>query len=407
MSARKSNRSGWQQIPGGITAAEGFLATGFAAGVKKQGLDLAVVTSTRAATGAAVFTTNCVQAAPVILSRENLALSRGRVRAILLNSGCANACTGDQGMRDAVRCAGKLASILHVSPNEILVASTGVIGPRLPARRIVDALPMAMSAASRDGGPAARAIMTTDTFEKTVSVEAVIDGKPVRIGGMAKGAGMIHPQMATMLATITTDFEVPAAQLRVLLRKVVARTFNCLTVDGDTSTNDMVALIANGASGARIRRETAAFFEEGMEIVCSELAKSIARDGEGATKFVEVMVSGARDFGSARRVAKAIAQSLLVKTALSGEQLNWGRILCAAGYSGVEFPSERVKLDVCGIPIYRNGSVVQRNYARAEAALKGRDLQIGFDLCAGDATARVWTCDLSREYVNINACYLS
>jgi glutamate N-acetyltransferase/amino-acid N-acetyltransferase len=405
---RVRNKPGvWRPVSGGITAAEGFLASGSACGIKQEGLDLAVLVSTGAATGAAVFTTNCVQAAPVHVSREHLAKSKGRVRAMILNSGCANACTGAQGMRDAVACAGKLASILNVKREEILMASTGVIGARLPVRKIIDALPSAVSSAGRDGVPPTRAIMTTDTFEKMVSVEAAIGGRRVRIGGMAKGAGMIHPQMATMLAVITTDFGVPAARLRALLRRVVAKTFNCLTVDGDTSTNDTVALIANGASGARISPATAGKFEEGLEIVCRELTKSIARDGEGATKFVEIAVSGAKDFGSARRVAKAIAQSLLVKTALSGEQLNWGRILCAAGYSGVAFPQERVKLDICGIPVYRHGSVVQRNYARAEAALKAHDLQIHFDLNAGSARAHVWTCDISREYVNINASYLS
>jgi glutamate N-acetyltransferase / amino-acid N-acetyltransferase len=407
MSTRK-HKSAWQPVAGGITAAEGFLASGTSAGIKKQGLDLALVVSSVPATGAAVFTTNCVRAAPVILSQSHLNESRGHVRAILLNSGCANACTGAQGLRDAEASTRKLASLLQVNRNEILVASTGVIGARLPVRKLISALPSALSAANREGGQAAaRAIMTTDTFEKAASVEATVAGKRIRIGGMAKGAGMIHPQMATMLALITTDLDIPAFRLRLLLRRVIAKTFNCLTVDGDTSTNDMVAVIANGASGAKLGPASAALFEEGLELVCGELAKSIARDGEGATKFVEVEVSGARNFNAARKVAKAIAQSLLVKTALSGEQLNWGRILCAAGYSGIAFPQDRVKLDICDIPVYRNGAGLIRNYGRAQAALKGRDLRIGFDLCAGPARARVWTCDLSREYVSINACYLS
>jgi glutamate N-acetyltransferase/amino-acid N-acetyltransferase len=230
----------------------------------------------------------------------------------------------------------------------------------------------------------------------------------VRIGGMAKGAGMIHPQMATMIAVLTTDVQASPKELAKLLRLAVERTFNCLTVDGDTSTNDTVLIMANGASDAAVlNSRSISFFEKGLTIVCEELAKSIARDGEGATKFIEIRVRGAADFEAARKVAKAIAHSPLVKTALYGQELNWGRILCAIGYSGVPFDPDQIVLNLNGIPIYRNGFPVSATQARAEKAMKVHDLQIEVNLGGGDSEARVWTCDLSCEYVNINASYIS
>ncbi len=398
----------WKAVKGGVTAPQGYLAAGVAAGIKSKGLDLAVLFSSQPASAAAVFTQNLVQAAPVVLSRKHLKASGGRVRAVLLNSGCANACTGEKGMQDALVSARSLASHLGIEPSNVLVASTGVIGSPLPIRRVLQGISAAVSALnSRGGNAAARAIMTTDTREKSIALESRFGGKKVRIGGMAKGSGMIHPNLATMLAVITTDAQIPAVQLNRLFRRVIERTFNCLTVDGDTSTNDMVAVVANGASGARVEGRSAASFERGLARVCEELVKSIARDGEGASKFVEIRVRGANSFTDARCVAKSIAHSPLVKTALCGEELNWGRILCAAGYSGVDFRPESVTLSLNGIPIFRNGSAVASTRARAERSLRSRDIQIGLDLGVGDQSARVWTCDLTRQYIDINASYIS
>jgi glutamate N-acetyltransferase/amino-acid N-acetyltransferase len=405
---RSSSGHGWRAIRGGATAPQGFLASGVSSGIKKKGLDLAVLFSSQPASAAAVFTANRFQAAPIIVSKKHLSLSRGHVRAVLLNSGCANACTGEKVIRNALITAEALASHLDLEVSQVLLASTGVIGENLPVRNMLGGISAAVSALSSRGGDAAmRAIMTTDTLEKTFAIEGRLGGKPVRIGGMAKGAGMIHPNLATMLAVVTTDVHVPPSQLNRILRRVAERTFNCLTVDGDTSTNDMVLVIANGASGAGIDARGAVHFEKGLERVCEELAKRIARDGEGATKFVEIQVRGASSFEDARRIAKAIAHSPLVKTALFGEELNWGRIICAAGNSGVAFNPERIKLSVCGIPVFRAGSAVTSARKSAERALKNRDLRIGVDLAEGKHDARVWTCDLSREYVDINASYIS
>lgn len=407
--SKTSGNAGWRIIEGGVTAPQGYLAAGVAAGVKKKGLDLAVLFSSKPASAAGVFTTNRVQAAPVALCKENLRASRGRVRAILVNSGCANACTGERGMKDAVLTAHALASQLNVDPAQVLVASTGVIGAFLPVPKILKGISAAASALNSQGGSAAvRAIMTTDTREKTIAVEGRIGGKIVRIGGMAKGAGMIHPNMATMLAFITTDAQIASRELGKLLRHATDRTFNCLTVDGDTSTNDTVLTMANGVSEAAIvDGRSVSLFEKGLTMVCEELARSIARDGEGATKFVEIAVRGAEDFESARKVAKTIAHSPLVKTALYGEELNWGRILCAVGYSGVPFDPESIVLSLNGIPIFRSGSPVGSTRARAEKAIKEHDLEIDVDLAQGRSSARVWTCDLSHKYVDINASYIS
>jgi glutamate N-acetyltransferase/amino-acid N-acetyltransferase len=398
----------WRAASGGVTAAREFTASGVACGIKKQGLDLAVVYSTRPSTGAAVFTQNRVQAAPVRVSRRHLEHSGGRVRAVLINSGCANACTGARGARDAVASVRALGRLLGIDPYSILVGSTGVIGARLPVRKLLAGLPAAVAGLGPAGGDAAlRAIMTTDTREKSAAAEARVGGGVVRIGGMVKGAGMIQPRMATMLSVVTTDADVPPALLDRLLRRVVERTYNCLTVDGDTSTNDMVVLVANGASGVRIDRGSAADFERGLETVCGELARAVARDGEGATKFLEIVVRGAPSFEAARTAAKAIANSPLVKTAFYGQELNWGRILCAAGYSGVPFDPERASLAIGGFTVYRRGSDVPRSRARAEAALERPEIRVDLDLGGGAGGATVWTCDLSHGYVDINGSYIS
>jgi glutamate N-acetyltransferase/amino-acid N-acetyltransferase len=406
---KKTGSGSWQQIKGGVTAPQGYLAAGVSSGIKKKGLDLAVVFSSKPASAAGVFTLNRVQAAPIALSKENLRLSRGRMRAVLVNSGCANACTGAKGLRDSQISARCLASHLDIEPRRVLLASTGVIGSYLPIPKVLKGVSAAVSSLNSKGGTAAaRAIMTTDTREKIFSVEGRIGGKIVRIGGIAKGSGMIHPQMATMLAVITTDVEVSPGGLNRLLRHAVDPTFNCLTVDGDTSTNDSVMILANGASGASIAdSRSRACFEKGLTMVCEELAKSIARDGEGATKFVEVLVRRSASFEAARKVAKAIAHSSLVKTAIYGQEFNWGRILAAVGYSGVALDPDKITLSLNGIPIFRNGAPLSSTRARATKAMKAHDIQIEVDLAGGKASARVWTCDLSHEYVDINASYIS
>ncbi len=404
----RENAPSWRKIKGGVTAPQGYLASGVAAGIKPRGPDLAVLFSSQPAVGAAVFTLNRVQAAPVVLSRKHLNAAKGKVRAVLLNSGCANACTGENGMRDALISARSLASHLDIDAREVLVASTGVIGMPLPIHKVLKGISAAVSAlSSRGGEAAARAIMTTDTRMKSCSVETKLGGKRLRIGGMAKGAGMIHPNLATMLSVISTDAMISPVRLDRIFRRVVDRTFNCLTVDGDTSTNDMVLVFANGSSGIRIDARLEPVLEAGLEKICQELARSIARDGEGASKLIEIRVQGARSFPDARTIAKSIAHSPLVKTAIYGEELNWGRILCAAGYSGVAFDPDAVTLRICGIPVFRRGAPLTARRSTAERALKSDSIRIDLELGLGNRSATVWTCDLTHGYVDINASYIS
>jgi len=398
----------WRVVRGGVTAPQGYLASGVAAGIKKAALDLAVLFSARPTSAAAVFTRNAAQAAPVILSRKHLRLCRGRAQALLVNSGCANACTGRKGLKDADICAGSLASQLELEKCRVIVASTGVIGAPLPLTKVLKGVSTAVSALSTRGGEAAaRAIMTTDTHEKVYAIESRIKGKPVRIGGMAKGAGMIHPDMATMIAVITTDAHIPPLRLDRILRRAVDSTFNCLTVDGDTSTNDTVVLFANGASDVKVDGRWLAHFESGLTRVCEELARSIARDGEGATKFVEISVGGAASVRDARRVGMSVANSPLVKTALFGEELNWGRIVCAAGNSGVTFNPDLVTVSIGGVPLFQGGEPVTLTKRQARELMSARDIEISIALGMGDRSAKIWTCDMSREYIDINAGYMS
>ena len=404
--ARKDRR--WRVVRGGITAPQGYLASGVAAGIKKTALDLAVLFSARPTSAAAVFTQNAAQAAPVILSRKHMRLSRGRAQALLVNSGCANACTGRKGLKDADICAGSLASELELDKKQVIVASTGVIGVPLPLTKVLRGVSTAVSALSTRGGEAAaRAIMTTDTHEKVFALESRIKGKPVRIGGMAKGAGMIHPDMATMIAVITTDAHIPPLRLDRMLRRAVDSTFNCLTVDGDTSTNDTVVMFANGASEVKVDGRWLAHFEGGLTRVCEELARSIARDGEGATKFVEINVNGAASVRDARKVGMSVANSPLVKTALFGQELNWGRIVCAAGNCGVAFNPDLVTVSIGGTPVFQCGEPVTLTRRQARDLMAPRDIVVSIDLGLGDRSAKIWTCDMSREYVDINAGYMS
>jgi glutamate N-acetyltransferase/amino-acid N-acetyltransferase len=395
------------EIEGSICAPQGFRAAGVAAGIKPSGNpDVTLIVSDRPAAAAALFTRNRVVAAPVIVSREHV--KGGSARAIAINAGCANACTGTEGMENARRMARVAAELLGTEPEQVLIASTGIIGRQLPMDRLEAGLAAAAGELRPDGGPAAaRAIMTTDLRPKEIAVEITVDGSRFRIGGICKGSGMIEPNMATMLAFITTDAEVWPEVLQSALTSAAERSFNCVTVDGDTSTNDSLFILANGASGVRVSPESPAHraFCEGLLHVCTHLAKELARDGEGATKLVEIQVTGARSNAQARRVAKSIANSPLVKTALYGNDPNWGRILCAAGYSGVPIDPERLALTVCGYPLVREGEPVEFDEATVSRAMKEPEVLIRLDLGQGRYGATVWTCDFSYDYVRINAEY--
>lgn len=392
---------------GGVATPRGFQAAGISAGIKmNQNPDLALVVSDVAATAAALFTTNRAQAAPVLVSREHLTASGGRARAIVVNSGCANACTGDEGMRAARQMAAETARLVNCSVSEVLVASTGVIGVALPIDKIRASLPAAFKAlAAGQGAAAARAIMTTDPFPKESATEVGIGDRTVTIGGMAKGSGMIEPMMATMLAFVTTDAAVPRPLLDRALREAVEDTFNAITVDGECSTNDSVMLLANGASGVTIDDQTYKRFVDGLRTVCLELALGIVRGGEGATKLVTVTVTGAASALEARRAAKAIANSLLVKTAIHGGDPNWGRLVAVAGRANVAFELSRAKVLIGPTVLFKDGRPYDEAAMEAAGYLKRKEIAVSVDLGSGTATSTVWTCDLSAEYVRINADY--
>jgi glutamate N-acetyltransferase/amino-acid N-acetyltransferase len=396
---------------GGLSRVKGLRAAGIACGIKTPGKrDLALVIADRPASVAATFTTNLVQAAPVRVSKRHL--RRGRFSAIVLNSGNANACTGPQGLRDAEAMARTTARLLACPIEEVFVASTGVIGRPMPMAKIQAGIAQAVRQLSPEGGAdAAQAIMTTDTTRKEVAVSFAVDGQRVTVAGMAKGSGMIAPNMATMLAVVATDAGLTSPQLQRALGQAVAASFNCITVDGDTSTNDMVLGFATGAAGApRLLPGTAAFraFQEALEAVCLKLAKAIARDGEGATKLAGIVVRGGRTAAEARRGAEAVATSPLVKTTLAGEDINWGRILAALGRSGARFDPERVDVAVDGAAVVRRGcSLGSRAEAAANRRLRRAEYTISIDLHAGAGLARLWTTDLTEAYVRINAGYRS
>ena len=392
---------------GGVTTPQGYRASGSSAGIKADnGLDLALLVSDTPATAAAVFTTNRAQAAPILVSREHLSASGGVARAIVVNSGCANACTGDEGLRAAREMAAETARLVRCSVAEVLVASTGVIGVALPIEKIRAALPAAFRELTNEHGSlAARAIMTTDPFPKEAAAEVKIGGRTVRIGGMAKGSGMIEPMLATMLGFITTDADVPQPLLARALREAVDDTFNAITVDGECSTNDSVMLLANGASGASINVGNCDAFVDGLHAVCRELAMGIVRGGEGATKLVTVTVTGAASATEARRAAKAIANSLLVKTAIHGGDPNWGRLIAVAGRANVAFELSRAAVMMGSTTLFRNGRPHDEAAPEAAEYLKGTEIAVSVDLGSGSASSTVWTCDLSAEYVRINAEY--
>lgn len=394
---------------GGVTSARGFRAAAVKAGIKPgtDRPDLALVASDRSASAAAVFTTNRVQAAPILIDREHL--RRGSARAVVLNSGNANACTGERGVADARCTCALVAQALGVAAEEVLVCSTGVIGVPMPMPALEAAVPSVVAALAEDGGAsAAQAIMTTDTVPKSLAVEVEVDGRTIRLGGMAKGAGMIAPHMATMLSVVTTDAALPPDLLGRLLARAADCSFNCVTVDGDMSTNDTLIVLANGAAGGPpIEPDTDACerFYAGLEEVCRRLARMIARDGEGATKLIEIQVRGGLDEAEARQVGLAVANSNLVKTAVFGNDPNWGRILCAVGYSGVEIDPARVEVSLCGVRIYASGSGQPFDKQALSQAMRTDEVPIAIDLQRGEATAEIFTCDFSYDYVRINAEY--
>jgi glutamate N-acetyltransferase/amino-acid N-acetyltransferase len=395
-------------IDGGVAAPAGFRAAGVACGIKKTGaLDLALVMADDAVPAAGVFTTNKAQAAPVTVSREHLERSGGRARAVIVNSGCANACTGPEGMSVARSSADFVASIAGCTADQVLVASTGVIGVQLDLDRLrKGAVAAAAVLARAGGGDAARAIMTTDRAPKSAAVSVTTAAGTFRVGGMAKGAGMIEPHMATMLGVVTTDADVPSPILQRALREAVDVTFNAITIDGDTSTNDAVFLLASGASGVEIDETAYPALVAALREVCGSLARAIVRGGEGATKLVSISATGAASQADAKRAAQTVANSLLVKTAIHGGDPNWGRLLAAAGRAGVAFDVEHATVQVGPVVLFKDGVPFDDRAPDAAAYLAGSDIDIEIDLGAGGTySATVWTCDLSAEYVAINAEY--
>jgi glutamate N-acetyltransferase / amino-acid N-acetyltransferase len=390
----------------------GFRFAATACGLKKTGaLDLAIFSSDVPASAAAVFTQNLVVAPPVTLSRRHLRASKGRMRAVVVNAGNANCATGAAGFAAAQRTVGETARRLGCRPEEVFVCSTGVIGVPLPVDKILRALPILSRncrASARSFAEVSLAICTTDTRPKTAATSFKMSGKRVHLVGCAKGAGMIHPNMATTLAFVTTDAAIAPALLQKTLSEVTADTFNSISIDGDTSTNDTLLVLANGAAGApSIKGGTAAHraFTEALEEVCHSLALQIVADGEGAQRVIEIEVRGARTEGAARRIAATIATSPLVKTAFAGGDPNWGRVFAATGRAGVPFDPDRVDITMAGIPVLRRGQPLDFNERAASNRLLAKHVPIVMHLHAGPAVARYWTCDFTAEYVRINASY--
>ncbi len=408
----------WQEIPGGVTAARGYRAAGITAGLKPSGAkDLALIVSDVDAIAAGVYTTSQVRAACVDYCRQRLQ-AKPSARAILCNAGQANAATGTQGWMDALESADVLAQALSIPPESVLLASTGVIGRRIQMDALRSGIPQVVAALAEDGGDlASQAIITTDLVTKSIALETTFGDRPVRVGGMSKGSGMIHPNMATMLAFVTCDAAVSSHLWQEMVSRAAAKTFNQITVDGDTSTNDCLIALTNGQS------RTAAITEMGPEAekleamltaVCQHLAKAIARDGEGATCLIEVQVSGAPDDAAARKVALTIAGSSLVKSAVFGRDPNWGRIAAAAGRAGVSFDAEHLRVQLGDFLLMDKGQPLDfdraaaSNYLKQKAAgtyLKEDTVLISVNLGNDSGTGQAWGCDLSYDYVKINAEY--
>ncbi len=404
-----------QEAAGGVTAAAGFVAGGLHAGLKKcqDKKDLAIIHSLAPAVVGAVFTQNKFAAAPVNWCRQVVA--GGRAQAVVVNSGNANACTGAEGAANAAEMAAVCGKALQAPPEQVLVCSTGVIGVQLPMPLLREGIATCAAQLSTQGGQAAaEAIMTTDLYCKETAVSYQYQGKTVTVGGIAKGSGMIHPNMATMLCFITTDLQIEAAALQQAVKEAADASFNMVTVDGDTSTNDSMLVLANGQAGNETVQAGGAGYAEfvqALTLVAARLARLMAYDGEGATKLLECQVCGAPSLQDARLAAKAVVGSSLVKAAFYGEDANWGRIACAAGYSGAQFDTAKVNLRLQSaageIELMRDGSGLVFDEEAAKQILQEREIFINLDLGSGEYQATSWGCDLSHEYVNINADYRS
>ena len=380
----------------GVTYPQGFQAAGVKAGIKKSGnLDVAVIYTEQEAAVAGTFTQNAVASAPVRASKKVIAT--GMAHAITANAGCANACTGEQGEKDAAAMQDITATALGCKADDVVVASTGVIGVNLPMDKMENGIKQAVKELSSDGSEnAGKAIITTDTYSKACATEITLGGKEVRFGAIAKGSGMIQPNMATMLCFITTDAAIDSKLLQKALSEIVEVSFNMISIDGDMSTNDMVIVLANGAAGnAKITEENDDY----------KLSKKIAADGEGATKFLTISVTGARNFAEAKTIGMSVAKSPLVKTAFFGEDPNWGRVICAVGYAGVPMDPQKTVVKFGGIPVYANGVGAEYDEAELRKVMEAHDIVISIDMGEGDAKADIWSCDFSYEYVKINGEY--
>ncbi len=396
-----------QEIKGGITIPQGFKAAGIKCGLKKNKKDLALLYSEVPARAAALLTTNRIQAAPLKVTKEHLRNSQAQ--AIIINSGNANACTGKKGLDDAHLMAQLTARDLKIKEEDVLVASTGIIGSPLPMDKISRGIKRLVKNLENEGGnSAAEAIMTTDTFPKEKAVTIKVKGKEIFIAGMAKGAGMVSPHLATMLSFITTDALISKRALRKALKDSVAKSFNMVTIDGDMSTNDMVVILANGlAENEEIKEGEKSFqvFRKALDFVTISLARMIVADGEGATKFVEIKVKNAQSFQEAKKAAYAIANSNLVKTALFGEDANWGRIMAALGQAGIKLREEKINIRLGRKTIVKGGQAAKFDRAGIKKIMSGKDIRITVDLKLGEGEAVVWTTDLSEDYIKINSCY--
>ncbi|SDM47067.1 bifunctional glutamate N-acetyltransferase/amino-acid acetyltransferase ArgJ [Sediminibacillus halophilus] len=392
---------------GNIATPQGFTAGGVHCGIRKTKLDFGWVYSDVPATTAGVYTTNIFQAAPLKVTQESIS-SGQKIQALLVNSGIANACTGEQGLADAYQMRKWGAEAFRVPEQFTAIASTGLIGEPLPMEKIKYGIDQIQMQGNHHSNRFEQAILTTDTREKAIAVEIEIDGQKISIGGAAKGSGMIHPNMATMLSFITTDAAVEAEALSLALKDITNTSFNMITVDGDTSTNDMVLVLANGKAGNELLHEGHpdwSLFKQGLAIVCEALAKEIARDGEGATKLVEVQVEGAESDQAARAVSKAIISSNLIKTAIHGADANWGRIITAIGYSDQPVDPDKVSISLGPVLVVNKGMPVPFDEAAAKDHLLQDNVSIHTDLGSGTGKATAWGCDLSYDYVRINASY--
>lgn len=398
------------ECAGGVTAARGFSAAGIYCGIRKVKKDLALIVSEVPATVAGVFTINRTQAAPILVDKAQLKRTT-LCSAIVVNSGNANACTGERGLNDAWSVVRATANVLNIPEKHVMVSSTGVIGQYLPMDKILPAIPELAQRLNQAGnGDAAEAIMTTDTYPKEAAVRFTLGATEITIGGVAKGSGMIAPNMATMLGFVTTDASLPQPLLQKALAVATNRSFNRISVDGDMSTNDQVLMLANGLAKNEPMRENSEEYQlfcVALEYVLIKLAKMIARDGEGATKLIEILVRGARSEEEAAQAARAVANSNLVKTAVHGADANWGRVLTAVGYSGIDFNPDDVDISFNAVPILKRNYQIVLDEEKAKEALLQENVVIAISLNQGDQFARFWTCDLTKEYVHINASYRS